>query len=198
MVGSCVGVDDRVLTCEARCELVGVFVKDFWDLLLLLSSDLARRLLLLLFVPEIDTQLYIGLKIGESACCCYWLLLHIIENHQKPGTLDSVQQEDLRWFLTGLEEVVIVVRGIYRRDWRLENLDAACCRLKPPRNYKELLLSVAWGLFFDWVNLVKGVIGVILREKNCDILISLARFVLVIVRGTYIRLEIGESGALLL
>jgi len=46
--------------------------------------------------------------------------------------------------LEWLEEVVVVVvRRVIRLDWGLANLDAACCAIKPPRNYKEPLLSVA-------------------------------------------------------
>lgn len=42
-----------------------------------------------------------------------------------------------------LEEVVVVVRRVYRLDWGLANLDAACCTITPPRNHKVSLLSGA-------------------------------------------------------
>jgi hypothetical protein len=39
--------------------------------------------------------------------------------------------------------VVVVVRRVLRLDWGLADPDDACCAIKPPRNFKEPLLSVA-------------------------------------------------------
>ena len=124
--------------------MVGVFVNCFWDLLLLLNT--LARLLFDVVIRDRYPPIYILdwrlVNQPAAAAACYCFSLHIIEKPSEPGTVNPLQtrfEEILEW----LEEIVVVVRRIYRLGWGLAYLGAACCTINPPRNYKESLLSVA-------------------------------------------------------